>query len=433
MGIKKNNTRAFCLKILYKILHKNVFFSDALIKYQNEFDEFNDNDKKYIYQLVVTLIRRLGYIEKIINLYLEKPIRNPEIKIVLQIGVAQIIYLRTPNYASVNQTVGIIRPKLKTFKPLVNAILRKVINNQKDYIHIINSTDHMLPAWILNKWKRNYGNETTELIIKSILSEPYLDISIDFSQTKIFKKFNAKLLPNGSIRLRKHNKISSLPMYKEGNWWVQDAAATIPANLLLNRINNNRKKKLVIDACAAPGGKSIQLLRSGLNVFSIDHDKKRIETMVKNFNRMNLKHNIINTNFLNWEPTNLDISAILLDAPCSGTGTFRRNSDIIWHRKKSDIMKLSEIQMELLEHSFKILKVGGTVVYTVCSIEPEEGINIAKKILNLPNIKLSKITSEEIPKLKESITNEGFVQILPHYWSEFGGLDGFFIARFEKK
>ena len=433
MGIKKNNTRAFCLKILYKILHKNVFFSDALIKYQNEFDEFNDNDKKYIYQLVVTLIRRLGYIEKIINLYLEKPIRNPEIKIVLQIGVAQIIYMRTPNYAAVNQTVEIIRPKLKTFKPLVNAILRKVINNQQDYIHTINSTDHMLPAWILNKWKRNYGNETTELIIKSILSEPYLDISIDFSQTKIFKKFNAKLLPNGSIRLRKHNKISSLPMYKEGNWWVQDAAATIPANLLLNRINNNRKKKLVIDACAAPGGKSIQLLRSGLNVFSIDHDKKRIETMVKNFNRMNLKHNIINTNFLNWEPTNLDISAILLDAPCSGTGTFRRNPDIIWHRKKSDIMKLSEIQMELLEHSFKILKVGGTVVYTVCSIEPEEGINIAKKILNLPNIKLSKITSEEIPKLKESITNEGFVQILPHYWSEFGGLDGFFIARFEKK
>ena len=154
--------------------------------------------------------------------------------------------------------------------------------------------------------------------------------------------------------------------------------------------------------------------------------------MVKNFNRMNLKHNIINTNFLNWEPTNLDISAILLDAPCSGTGTFRRNPDIIWHRKKSDIMKLSEIQMKLLEHSFKILKVGGTLVYTVCSIEPEEGINVAKKILNLPNIKLSKITSEEIPKLKESITNEGFVQILPHYWSEFGGLDGFFITRFEK-
>ena len=154
-------------------------------------------------------------------MYLEKPIRNPEIKIVLQIGVAQIIYMRTPNYAAVNQTVEIIRPKLKTFKPLVNAILRKVINNQQDYIHIINSTDHMLPAWILNKWKRNYGNETTELIIKSILSDPYLDISIDFSQTKIFKKFNAKLLPNGSIRLRKHNKISSLPMYKEGNWWVQ--------------------------------------------------------------------------------------------------------------------------------------------------------------------------------------------------------------------
>ena len=123
----------------------------------------------------------------------------------------------------------------------------------------------------------------------------------------------------------------------------------------------------------------------------------------------------------------------MLDAPCSGTGTLRRNPDIIWNRKKNEIQSLSNIQIKLLKHSFKVLKSGGTLVYTVCSIEPEEGLNIAKKVATWSGIKLSKITYEEIPKLQKSITKEGFIQILPHYWNEFGGLDGFFIARFEKK
>ncbi|PPR79476.1 MAG: Ribosomal RNA small subunit methyltransferase B [Alphaproteobacteria bacterium MarineAlpha2_Bin1] len=433
MKIKKNDTRSFALKILYNILHKNIFFSDALIRYENDFEEFNDKDKKYIYQLIITVIRRLGYIERIINLHLQKPIKNPEIKIVLGIGVAQIIYLRTPDYAAVNQTVNIIKPKLNSFKPLVNAILRKIAKNQEKYFNITNSTKHMLPSWILKKWEKNHGENNTKLIIKSLLSEPYIDISIKTSENKIFEQLNTQVLPNGTIRLKNHYKISSLPKYREGNWWVQDAAATIPGSLLINKLKNNPDKKLVIDACAAPGGKSIQLLRSGLEVISIDRNKERINTMIKNLKRMNLTYNIIDNNFLNWNPTSLDISGILLDAPCSGTGTLRRNPDIIWSRKKRDIENLSRIQIKLLKHSLKILRPGGTLVYAVCSIEPEEGINIARKALSWPNVELSKISDEELPKLEESITKEGFVQILPHYWSEFGGLDGFFIARFEKK
>ena len=433
MITKKNNTRAFALKILYKILYKNIFFSQALILYQKEFDEFSDNDKKYIYQLIITVLRRLGFIDKIIDIYLEKPIKNPEIKIVLEIGVAQIVYLRTPSYAAVNQTVDIIKPKFKSFRPLVNAILRKVSDRKEKHQSITSCLDNMLPTWILKRWQKNYGKKETKLIIESLLNDPYLDISINSIDKKIFDEFDKINLPNGSLRLKKYKKIPSLPMFNDGKWWIQDAAATIPANLLINKLNNLPGKKLVVDACAAPGGKSIQLLSSGLNVISIDYDKARTKTMKENFKRMNLDYNIVNTNFLNWDSFDLNISGILLDAPCSGTGTLRRNPDIIWNRKKNEIQSLSNIQIKLLKHSFKVLKSGGTLVYTVCSIEPEEGLNIAKKVATWSGIKLSKITYEEIPKLQKSITKEGFIQILPHYWNEFGGLDGFFIARFEKK
>ena len=222
-------------------------------------------------------------------------------------------------------------------------------------------------------------------------------------------------------------------MYNQGKWWVQDAAATIPANLLINKLNNIKDLGIVIDACAAPGGKSTQLLSAGFNVISIDHDKKRISIMKNNLIRMGLTHSIVNTDYLKWKHSNKNISGILLDAPCSGTGTLRRNPDIMWHRERSDIMKLSDIQTKLLKHSLNLLEAGGVAVYSVCSIEPEEGINIARKAISWPNIKISKISADEMPKLGNSITKEGFVQILPHYWNDFGGLDGFFIARFEKK
>ncbi len=429
----KNNTRMFALKILYKIFHKKIFFSEALALYETDFDEFSSRDKKYIYQLVHTVLRKKGYIDKILNLYVEKPLRNPEVKLILRIGIAQIIFLRTPSYAAVNHTVEIIKPKLKSFKPLVNAVLRKVSKNTKNYIDIIDNPEYMLPLWISKKWKKNYGEITTKSIIKSLTNEPYLDITIKKCNNKIFNDYDPVALPNNSLRLKKFNKISSLPMYNQGKWWVQDAAATIPANLLINKLNNIKDLGIVIDACAAPGGKSTQLLSAGFNVISIDHDKKRISIMKNNLIRMGLTHSIVNTDYLKWKHSNKNISGILLDAPCSGTGTLRRNPDIMWHRERSDIMKLSDIQTKLLKHSLNLLEAGGVAVYSVCSIEPEEGINIARKAISWPNIKISKISADEMPKLGNSITKEGFVQILPHYWNDFGGLDGFFIARFEKK
>ncbi|MAR78926.1 MAG: hypothetical protein CMM18_01710 [Rhodospirillaceae bacterium] len=433
MKKNKNSTRAFALKILYKILHKKIFFSDAIALYENNFDQFSDRDKKYIYQLVHTVLRKKGYIDKIINLYLEKPLKNPEIKLILKIGIAQIVFLRTPGYAAVNHTVEIIKPKLKPFKPLVNAILRKISDNENIYKDIIDNTIYILPDWILKRWQKNYGERTTKLITKSLTNEPYLDITINKNQNKIFREYNPTVLPNSSLRLKKFSKISSLPMYDQGRWWVQDASATFPANLLINKLHNLKKIGVILDTCAAPGGKTIQLLSAGFDVISIDHDIKRINIMKNNLIRMRLNHSIVSTNYLEWKPKSNNISGILVDAPCSGTGTLRRNPDIMWNREKHEILKLSNIQTKLLQHSLSLLQTGGILVYSVCSIEPEEGINIARKAMNWPNISVSKISADEMPKLEDSITKEGFAQILPHYWSDFGGLDGFFIARFEKK
>ncbi len=433
MNLKDKNTRSFAKKILYNILYRSIFFSDAFFIHKKEFEEFSDNDKKYIYQLVFTVLRRSGQINKIINLYTKKPIKNPEVNLILKLGVAQILFLRTPNYASVNQTVELVKNNLKPFRPLVNAVLRKISDNINNFDEILNDPNNTLPTWLLKKWRAYFGKDITTSIAESILSEPYIDITKKISKEKIFSDLNTITLPNDTIRIIKAQKISDLPSYHEGRWWVQDAAASIPATLLINKMKKIKDKSIVLDVCAAPGGKTAQLINAGLDVISVDKNKSRVNLMKENLKRLDFNTSVICSNFLNWKPDYTNVKGILLDAPCSGTGTLRKNPDIIWNRDKSEISKLSNLQIKLIKHSLKILRPGGYLVYSVCSIEPEEGINIAKKVALWANVKLSFIKSYEMPELQESITTDGFAQVLPFYWKNLGGLDGFFIARFEKK
>ena len=234
------------------------------------------------------------------------------------------------------------------------------------------------------------------------------------------------LLPTGSIRLRETpTDVTALPLWGEGNYWVQDGAAALPARLL-----DAKRGEAVLDMCAAPGGKTMQLAATGARVTALDVDSARINKVAENLARTSLTAHLMVADARQFE-TSESFDAVLLDAPCSATGTLRRNPEALWIKTPSDVARFAQTQAELMAAGAKALKPGGRLVYAVCSLEPEEaqsGIHAASEA----GLVVSPINPQELPELEHAITPEGYVRLLPSYWGELGGMDGFFIARFKK-
>ena len=386
-------------------------------------------DKAFIKNLTLSSIRNRGIIENVISKYLDRPLPKNliEIKAILIMGVAQILFTRVEDYAAVDTTVNFFEGRLKKWRGLANAILRNIIREEN---YKSNNYDLRLnvPNWLYKVWIKQYGEKVTKKIINKIFKEPYLDLNIkkDFNYWK--NEIKGKEMMKGTLRMQRSGDLKKIKGYKEGAWWVQNLGAQIPVKLLGKIKNEN-----VLDLCAAPGGKTAQLLNEGAFVTALDVSEKKIKKLYANITRLQLEKNltVLAKDFLKWNNKE-KYNKILLDVPCSATGTIRKNPDVLWNKNEKDIDRLSKVQIKLLAKAIDTLSRNGVLIYSNCSMQFEEGENVIDFFIKKNKVKLLPIKAEELKLFPKDIFKNGLIRTLPYTYEQEDSLDGFFIARLIK-
>ena len=322
-------------------------------------------------------------------------------------------------------------PSSTPYAGLVNAVLRNVARNKAELLEASDPLDDDTPAWLALRWRNRYGEATARAIAAAHRNEPTLDLTVKSDPEGWAAKLGGRALPTGSVRLDTHTAIPELEGYAAGEWWVQDAAAALPARLALLSPGER-----ALDLCAAPGGKAAQLAQMGASVVALDRSAERLKRLAGNLARVNLSVELAIADAMTYQAPLFDFT--LLDAPCSATGTIRRHPDVAWTKRAGDIVSLARAQSELLDRAVFLTKPGGALVYCTCSLEPEEGENQIADLLRR-NAEISRIPIEasEIGGLQECISKDGDLRTLPCHLAadtpRQSGLDGFFAARLRKR
>ena len=443
------NTRLIALEIWMLIFYKDKNFENVL---NNSFDfnKLDKRDKSLVYLLINSSMRRHRQAQKIYNKYAKEGIKpkNRYLNSILLIATVQLIWLEMAPYAVINEAVTQAKFFINEKQSrLVNAILRKIIQNKEEFSDIISNEASNLPKWLFNSWTSLYGEKNVNDIVKLALKPPPLDIVLS---TKITKKEKEKIksdlhgeevFPN-VLRCSFNGNVEELPRYKDGIWWIQDAASQIPCSILLSKIKKNFFKPIhslkVIDMCCAPGGKTAQLLDNNLKIECVEKSKSRSRIFKKNMTRLNFNPNLININAEDFNPE-YKADVILIDAPCSGTGTIRKNPDIFIRKAPDNLDNFISIQNKILENSAKILNKNGLIMYVTCSLQKIEGERRIEDFLKIhKKFSIVCFNSDDYPKINNSITDEGFIRILPNHFNfnfenVSNGSDGFFIALLKKE
>ena len=388
-------------------------------------------DRSLVRSITTVALRRLGTIRFALSELLERglPRQAGELEWTLVAAAAQILFLDVPDHAAVDLAVRIVRLNVKTapYASLVNGVLRNLIRGRDSFLARSDPLDHDTPAWLATRWRKIYGDATARAIARANREEPTLDVTVKSDPEAWAERLDGVVLPTGSVRLRTHGAIQDLPGYDEGAWWVQDAAAALPACFL--RIGPGDR---VADFCAAPGGKTAQLAAAGASVTAIDRSAERLKRLSTNLSRLGLTAQIIVGDVLKLDIGPFD--AVLVDAPCTATGTIRRHPDVAWTKSSSMPATLARIQSQMLDRAIKAVKPNGIVVYCTCSMEPEEGeMQIEALLRRNPDVLRSPIKAAEVGALAEAINRNGEFRALPPQLASdqprLSGLDGFFAAR----
>lgn len=416
-------TRLVALTILDQCLYEKQTL-DYYFNKNKDFLALNSSEKNFCVYLIKTCFRHFDEINALIDCAIKKPLKKKYNYVlnILRLGITQLYFMKVPAYAAIDISVSLCKKsKFKALSNLVNASLRS-LNKKKPEIKKTRKN------WLFKKWTNDFGKVTADKIIQSISSEPPIDITIKQSASVDFSNINVIKLPNNSLRLLDKNiSVPELPSYSDGLWWVQNFAASLVVNLF-----GNIENKKVIELCAAPGGKTLQLLDRKATVTAIEKSAKRIKTLEENLNRMNMKATIIHSDALDWHPS-FKSDFILLDAPCSATGTLHRHPEIPWIKEEHDINELSKIQKKLLKKASHFVTKNGTIIYCVCSLQQQEGKNIIDHFLKNNNeFKRDPIHPNEIYNLTDYITEDGDLLTLPSINYEWGTSDGIFASRLKK-
>jgi 16S rRNA (cytosine967-C5)-methyltransferase len=389
-----------------------------------------DRDRALMRRLVATVLRRLGTLRALLAGFLEKgfPSEAPRTETILLVGAAQILWLDVPDHAAVDLSVRLAQAdrRASRYAGLINAVLRRVAQSRDTALPPKVTRD--TPEWLVKRWTKTYGAETARAIAAANGHEPALDLTVKQDAASWAEHLRGRVLPTGTVRTIAHGAISLLPGFSEGAWWVQDAAASLPARLL-----GDVRELDVADLCAAPGGKTAQLALAGARVTAVDRSDARLARLRDNLDRLSLQAETVTADVLEWQPAGR-FDAILLDAPCSSTGTVRRHPDVPWLKSEADLAVLMSLQQRLLDRAVDLLKPGATLVYCVCSLEPEEGVNqIAALLARNTSIAHKPIAAHEVCGHAEFVTADGDLRTLPLQLPDpdprWGGLDGFFAAR----
>jgi len=384
--------------------------------------------------IATAALRRLGTIRKALAARLDKgwPRRSGTLEWTLIAAAAQILFMDTPDHAAVDLAVTAVRadPASAPFAALANAVLRAIARDREMILAASDALNDDTPPWLAERWRVNYLEPRARSIAGANRCEPTLDLTVKTNAAEWAGRLDGLALPTGSVRLLSHKPIVELEGYAAGEWWVQDAAAALAARLLAPRPSMR-----IVDLCAAPGGKAAQLAAAGATVTAVDRSAERLKALAANFERLGLHADIVVADALNFEAPPFD--AVLLDAPCSATGTIRRHPDVAWTKRPSDLASLAKLQGQLLDKAASLTKPGGWLVYCACSLEPEEGeAQIAALMRRNPDVRHEPIAADEVGGLVECLNAAGELRTLPcQLWSDDprrSGLDGFFAARLIK-
>jgi 16S rRNA (cytosine967-C5)-methyltransferase len=358
--------------------------------------------------------------------YLTKAIPKRQLRVywALRLGVVQLLVLGTPAHAAVSTTVDLLKRRKheKIFANLANAVLKRIADTKPTL-----DLSQTLSPWLRARWVAAYGAPAIVKMARVATQAPPLDLSMKTRAMADVETLSA--MPIGAITLRcARGNPATLPGYAEGTFWVQDVAATLPAQLL-----GDVAGKEVLDLCAAPGGKTAQLCAAGAKLVALDRAENRLVRLRENMQRLGYAPEIVAADITEWQPGR-QFSHILLDAPCSATGTLRRHPEIIWTRTEEDILRHAALQAQLLTRAWQWLAPGGRMVYAVCSLEPEEGEQQIEAFLRAtPDAKAVAVALPESAVPPEAITQQGYLRTLPYHWGAQGGMDGFFAAILEKR
>lgn len=400
------------------------------------FLKLEPRDQALARAIVVTGLRHHNRIEAALKRVMDRPPPKKARHLIhsLHVAATQILFMDTPDSAAVNLGVTAIGDDDRTtrFRSLANAVLRRLVKEKESLLEKTSDIS-CIPNWLNKALRKDYGKEKAGKISGYVTQEPMIDLTVKSENAEWAKKLDAIVLPTGSIRLTHSKSVPELEGYEAGEWWVQDAAAALPARLV-----KAKPGMRVLELCAAPGGKTAQLANAGYDVTAVDISQPRLKRLKQNLDRLGLSANLVAADILEYEPEEL-FDAILLDAPCSSTGTVRRHPDVLWTKTSQDITALAKLQYQLLEKAKQFLKPGGFLVFSNCSMLKEEGedvFSMADK--NFDDLAKDPIMAEEISGLEACINGQGALRTLPFHLEhpenkQLGGLDGFFACRFIKR
>jgi 16S rRNA (cytosine967-C5)-methyltransferase len=432
--------RRIAADILDGVLHKHRTLDEQLdgAAAHPGLKTLSDRDRALMRRLVATILRRLGTLGHLLSRLLDRgvPTDAPRAQSALLIGAAQILWMDVPDHAAVDLSVRLVQSDRRAAKyaGLVNAVLRRCAREGQPLIDEVKAKTLDIPEWLLARWIAHYGESVARDIARAISHEPSLDITVKSDPEHWASRLHGETLPTGTVRTLLQGSVKLLPGFAEGQWWVQDAAAALPARLL-----GDIAGKSVADLCAAPGGKTAQLVQAGARVTAVDRSPARMARLTDNLARLSMEADTAVADATEWQGARSGESfdGILIDAPCTSTGTIRRHPDVAWLRLEADIGALAALQKRLLQRAVALLRPGGTLVYCTCSLEPEEGERaIAALLASEPAVRRAPIGAGEVAGLTEILTAEGDLRTLPchlpHPDPRLSGLDGFYAARLVK-
>lgn len=390
--------------------------------------QLSPRDRGLLATILLTAFRPLGEIEKVIARLLDSPLprKSGAAPDILRLGIAQLLFLDMPPHAVIDLSVRAAKADRNAthFSGLVNAVLRKVSASGAALLEGVDAPRANTPDWLWTRWAQNHGAGSARRIAAAHALRPPLDLSFRPGAAADWcGRLEGVLLPNGQVRLAAgHVPVPELPGFAEGAWWVQDAAATIPASLL-----GDVRGQRVLDLCAAPGGKTLQLAAAGAEVTALDVSESRLQRLRQNLARTGLTAEIRVEDVL-ADTLQGEWDAVLLDAPCSATGTIRRHPELPYLKEESQIADLAKLQSRLLRKAATLVRPGGSLVYCTCSLEPEEGEEQLRSFLEAgPAFEIVPPAAPWIPV--EALMPEDWVRTLPFMrLGSAEGMDGFFAA-----
>ena len=401
-------TRQAALALLSAVTQARQSLEDALEAQAG----IAPRDRAAAHRIAAAVLRRTGSLDAVLEPFLKREPPVP-VRLALRMGAAELLLLGTPPHAVVSDTVSLVpRP----FAGLVNAVLRRVSEGGAAALEGLDAARLDTPAWLWTAWHAAHGSA-----VRAIAEAHRREAPLDLSLAPGAVVEGAVMLPHGTARLPAGTRITELPGFEQGAFWAQDAAAAWPAKLL-----GARPGERVLDLCAAPGGKTAQLVATGAQVVAVERDARRAARLRENLSRLRMQAEVVIADATTWRPDAV-FDAVLLDAPCTATGTIRRHPDALHLRRPQDVAKLAATQTGLLQAATRLLAPGGRLVFATCSLQAEEG---EAHLARLPaELVLEPVRPDELPGLSEAVSAQGALRTRPDMWAEHGGMDGFFVLR----